>query len=65
MLEAENDDKEPGIVIQEMQSGYKDGPKIVKTRAFVEISKKKAQNNDQKEQKNKLNAFVEKQITPI
>jgi molecular chaperone GrpE len=50
MLEVENDDKEPGIVIQEMQSGYMMGQRLLRP-AFVGISKKKAQNNDQKEQK--------------
>ena len=50
MLEVENDDKEPGTVIQEMQSGYMMGQRLLRP-AFVGISKKKAQNNDQKEQK--------------
>ena len=50
MLEVENDDKESGTVIQEMQSGYMMGQRLLRP-AFVGISKKKAQNNDQKEQK--------------
>ena len=56
MLEVENDDKEPGIVIQEMQSGYMMGQRLLRP-AFVGISKKKLKITIKKSKKNKLNAL--------
>ena len=53
MLEVENDDKEPGIVIQEMQSGYMMGQRLLRP-AFVGISKKKLKITIKKSKKTNL-----------
>ena len=47
MLEIEDDDKEPGIVVQEIQPGYKFGERLLRP-SFVGVSKKKDVKKDNK-----------------
>jgi len=50
MLEIEDDKREPGIVIQEIQSGYMFGERLLRP-AFVGVSKKINTDNDKKDEK--------------
>ena len=47
MLEIENSEKEPGIVIQEIQPGYMFGERLLRP-SFVGVSKKKNMKKDNK-----------------
>tara|TARA_Y100001970_G_C13932418_1_gene698953 strand:- start:108 stop:662 length:555 start_codon:yes stop_codon:yes gene_type:complete len=47
MLEIENNEKEPGIVIQEIQPGYMFGERLLRP-SFVGVSKKKNMKKDNK-----------------
>ena len=51
MLEIEDDNKEPGIITQEIQPGYMFGDRLLRP-SFVGISKKKADKNERKGSKN-------------
>lgn len=50
MLEIEDDKREPGMVIQEIQSGYLFGERLLRP-AFVGVSKKINTDNDKKDEK--------------
>jgi molecular chaperone GrpE len=45
MLEIEDEKAEPGTIIQEVQSGYMFGDRLLRP-SFVGISKKKGKKND-------------------
>mgnify|MGYP001429483204 len=45
MLEIEDDKVEPGIIVQEIQSGFMFGDRLLRP-SFVGISKKKSEKND-------------------
>ena len=45
MLEIEDDKVEPGIIIQEIQSGFMFGERLLRP-SFVGISKKKGEKDD-------------------
>ena len=47
MMEIEEDNVEPGTVLQEVQPGYTLGERLLRP-SFVGVSKKKNQKNDQK-----------------
>ena len=51
MLEIEDENKEPGIITQEIQPGYMFGDRLLRP-SFVGISKKKADKNERKGSKN-------------
>ncbi len=51
MLEIEDDNKEPGIITQEIQPGYMFGDRLLRP-SFVGISKKRADKNERKGSKN-------------
>jgi molecular chaperone GrpE len=48
MLEIEDDLEEPGTILQEIQPGYKFGERLLRP-SFVGVSKKKAPENEKKE----------------
>ncbi|MDC0472734.1 nucleotide exchange factor GrpE [Pelagibacteraceae bacterium] len=50
MLEIENNDVEQGLVLQEIQPGYMFGERLLRP-SFVGVSKKKTENNNEKEDK--------------
>ncbi len=50
MSEIENDDKEPGTILHEIQAGYMLGDRLLRP-ALVSISKKKASKDQQNEEK--------------
>ena len=50
MMEIEDDNAEPGTVLQEIQPGYTLGERLLRP-SFVGVSKKKTQKNDEKSDK--------------
>ena len=50
MSEIENDDAEPGTIMQEIQAGYMLGERLLRP-ALVSVAKKNEQNIDKKEEK--------------
>ena len=50
MTEIEDDKKEPGTVIQEIQSGYMLGERLLRP-ALVAVAKKNNSKNEQKDEK--------------
>lgn len=50
MLEIEDDTKEPGIIVQEIQAGYMFNERLLRP-SYVGITKKKSQNEEEKEEK--------------
>lgn len=48
MMEIDDEKVEPGTIIQEIQSGFMFGDRLLRP-SFVGISKKKAEKNDKKE----------------
>ena len=50
MLEIENNEVEPGTVLQEIQPGYMFGERLLRP-SFVGVSKKKIEDNKEKEDK--------------
>ena len=53
MLEIEDDKKEPGTIIQEIQSGFMFGERLLRP-SFVGVSKKKAEKGTKKTEKDDL-----------
>jgi molecular chaperone GrpE len=58
MLEMENDNVEPGIVLQEIQPGYFFKDRLLRP-SFVAVAKKKEPKNDENEEKNNDSTLVE------
>ena len=54
MIEVENDDKEPGIVLNEIQKGFKMKDRLLRP-SLVGVSKRKRKENDEKNQKSEEN----------
>ncbi len=52
MMEIEDNNKEPGVVLQEIQPGYTFGDRLLRP-SFVGVSKKETKKDEQNEQKNK------------
>ena len=50
MLEIENENKEPGIILQEIQAGYMLKDRLLRP-SFVAVSKKKKEKNDENNEK--------------
>ena len=50
MLEVEDESVEPGIIVQEVQPGYKYGERLLRP-SFVGVSKKKTPKNEKNEEK--------------
>ena len=50
MMEIEDDNVEPGTVLQEVQPGYTLGERLLRP-SFVGVSKKKTQKNEEKFEK--------------
>ena len=64
MTEIEDDKSEPGTIIQEIQSGYMLGERLLRP-ALVGVAKKNnSKNQEKKEKKRKIN-LVEVKKTPI
>ena len=59
MLEMENDNVEPGMVLQEIQPGYFFKDRLLRP-SFVAIAKKKEHKNDEKDKINSNSTLVEK-----
>ena len=59
MLEIEDDNVEPGIVLQEIQPGYFFKDRLLRP-SFVAVSKKKTIKNDEKNQINNDSTLEEK-----
>ena len=59
MLEMENDNVEPGMVLQEIQPGYFFKDRLLRP-SFVAIAKKKERKNDEKDKINSNSTLVEK-----
>ena len=53
MLEIENENEEPGTIMQEIQPGYMFGERLLRP-SFVAVSKKKTPVNKEKNEKNRL-----------
>jgi molecular chaperone GrpE len=53
MLEVENDEKEPGTILKEIQAGFMFGKRLLRP-SFVGISKKKMDKNDNKKDSHDL-----------
>jgi len=53
MLEIENENEEPGTIMQEIQPGYMFGERLLRP-SFVAVSKKKIPINKEKNEKNRL-----------
>jgi len=60
MTEIEDENAEPGVVLQEIQAGYMLGERLLRP-AFVGIAKK----NEENEEKKKENNLVDEKKTPI
>ena len=54
MLEIENEDEEPGTIMQEMQPGYMFGERLLRP-SMVAVSKKIVKNNQKNKGKNEKN----------
>jgi len=64
MAEIENDKQEAGTIVQEIQSGYMLGERLLRP-ALVGVAKKKSSKSEEKlEKKDKIN-LVDKEKTPI
>ena len=50
MLEVEDESVEPGVIVQEVQPGYKYGERLLRP-SFVGVSKKKTPKNEKNEEK--------------
>jgi molecular chaperone GrpE len=61
MLEIENEDVDPGTIIQEIQSGFFYGERLLRP-SFVGVAKKKPV---KKEEKKNDDSLVNEKITPI
>ena len=59
MLELEDESVEPGIVLQEIQSGYFFKDRLLRP-SFVAVAKKKELKNEEKDEKNNVSTLVEK-----
>jgi len=59
MLEMEDENAEPGTVLQEIQAGYFFKDKLLRP-SFVAVAKKKEVKNDENEKKNSNSTLVEK-----
>ena len=64
MTEIEDENKEPGTIIQEIQSGYMLGERLLRP-SLVGVAKKKNSKNHEKMKKNRKNGLVEGKKTPI
>jgi molecular chaperone GrpE len=53
-MEIEDDQKEPGIIVQEIQKGFMMKDRLLRP-SLVGVSKKKAKNEEQEEQKDEKN----------
>ena len=51
MTEIEDDKSEPGLIVQEIQSGYMLGERLLRP-ALVGVSKKKTSKSQEKDEKN-------------
>ena len=63
MVEIEDDKSEVGTIIQEIQSGYMLGERLLRP-VLVAVAKKDSKNEEKKEKKRKNN-LVERKKTPI
>ena len=61
MLEIESENKEPGIVVQEIQKGFTIKERLLRP-SLVEITKRKSkeENNDEKDKNSKTKENIEK-----
>jgi len=64
MAEIEDGNSEPGTIVQEMQTGYMFGERLLRP-ALVGVAKKNSSKNQEKEVKNKWISLVEVKKTPI
>ena len=64
MIEIEDNNSDPGTIIQEIQSGYMLGERLLRP-ALVGVSKKKNSKNDEKDEKKEKNNLVEIKKAPI
>ena len=64
MAEIEDGNSEPGTIVQEMQTGYMFGGRLLRP-ALVGVAKKNSSKNQEKEEKNKWISLVEVKKTPI
>ena len=64
MVEIEDNQSEPGKIVQEIQSGYMLGERLLRP-ALVGVSKKKSSKNEEKSEKKTRNNLVEGKKTPI
>ena len=64
MSEIEDDKKDPGTILHEIQSGYMIGDRLLRP-SLVSVSKKKALKSRKIRIKKMKNSLVDKEITPI
>ena len=63
MSEIEDDNKEPGNILHEIQAGYMFGDRLL--RLIVSVSKKKLIKIMKMSRKKRKNSLVDRKITPI
>ena len=64
MSEIENENVEPGMILQEIQAGYMFGDRLLRP-ALVSVAKKKTSKNNKNNEKKRINNLVDKKKTPI
>jgi len=64
MSEIEDESKDTGSILQEIQSGYMLGERLLRP-ALISVSKKKTAKKEEKNQKKKIDNLVEEKKTPI
>ena len=64
MSEIEDDSKNTGSILEEIQSGYMLGERLLRP-ALVSVTKKKTAKTAENNQKKRINRLVERKKTPI
>ena len=64
MTEVEDNEKETGSIIQEIQAGYMLGERLLRP-ALVSVAKKNNSKNEVNEEKKEKNNLVDSKKTPI
>ena len=64
MSEIEDDKKDPGTILHEIQAGYMMGDRLLRP-ALVSVAKKKSSKDEENKDKKDENSLVDGEITPI